>query len=124
MAFSTICVISAWHLPKVFGRKSAIRARSGASTSEKQGPRAEGQGTRDKGQGEGKGQGTEGQRAMKQRGNEATRQRKERKKNGTREVSIGKKAATISILSVPQIMYLDFFCVAQFVTIRMNLSGS
>ena len=58
-----------------------------------------------------------GKEATRQRSKEAKKQRKERKKNGTPEGLIGKKATTISILSVPQMMYLEFFLSG---TIRHN----
>ena len=74
------------------------RQHTGKTRAKGQGPRAKGQGPRAKGQGP----------RAKGQGNEAKRQRKERMKNGTLRF-IWKNAATISILSVPQIMYLDLF---------------
>ena len=88
---------------------------------------ARGKGGRGKGHGaRGKAQRRKAQGARQRKKDRQKERKKERKKERRAPLSgqLIKKTATISIITVPQIMYLDFFCVAQFVTISMNLSGS
>ena len=113
-------------------KKGAIGACSRANTEKKK-PRAKrkrpkngskGQGS--KGQG---GQGGQGSRPRprprpRPRQHQRPKQRQERKKNGTPEGSIRKKQQRFQVFLFLKSCILISFCVAQFVTIRMNLSGS
>ena len=101
--------------PRAKGFQGPRGQRARRSKSQRvQGPK----GPRAKGQSHGQGQ------RPRPRQHQRPKQRQERKKNGTPDGSIGKKQQRFQVFLYLKSCILISFCVAQFVTIRVNLSGS